>query len=178
MSSTFLALIVGGLISLISAIASLIVQHILNMRRMLHESKLHPSHVLYDKQIEFLDALPPLFQQINGYVTAIDVWLGEKGEEAEAEVEKLRQHTAWFEELDQLLRRYYVYLPSELLVRLEKLKTECFYLSMNPDVNRTVKCINLLFETHNALREFVGVDKLSHDLMKAIGRKPSDASEK
>jgi hypothetical protein len=48
---------------------------------------------LHDKQIEFLDALSLLFDQINGYITTIDVWLGEKGDKAKAEVEKARQNT-------------------------------------------------------------------------------------
>ena len=177
MNSILLILIIGGLISLVSAIVGIALQHLLSMRRMLHESKLHPSRVLYDKQIEFLDALAPLFDQINGYITTIDVWMGEKGEKAKAEVEKAIRNTACLTELEQLLQRYYMYLPSELLDRLNKLSGECWSLSTRPDLNKTYNCINSLFETQNAIREFVGVNRLSQDLMRAIGRKPSYASE-
>ena len=78
----FEALILRGLISLISAIVGIIIQYFLSIRKMLHETKVHPSRVLYGKQIEFLDALSLLFDQLNGYITTLDVWLGEKGERA------------------------------------------------------------------------------------------------
>jgi len=172
MESPLKLLLIGSLISLISAIIGIILQYVLNMRRMLHESKLHPSHILYDKQIEFLDALSPLFDELNGYITRIDVWLWEKGEKAKAEVEQAVKNTSCLGNLQQLIQRYYLYLPSELLDRLNRLESECWSLSNRPDLDKTYTCINLLFETQNAVREFLGVDKLSQDLMKAIGRKP------
>jgi hypothetical protein len=170
------ALIIGGLISLISAMIGIVLQHFLHMRRMLHESKTYPSRVLYDKQIEFLDALPPLLDQINSYITTIDVWLGEKSKKAKAEVEKAVKNTSCLWELEQLLQRYYMYLPSELLDRLKALNGECWSLSTRPDLDKTYRCINLLFETQNAVREYLGVDRLSQDLMKAMGKKPTKVS--
>jgi hypothetical protein len=176
--SSLEAVILGGLISLISAVVGILLQHFLSIRKMLHESKVHPSRVLYDKQLEFLDALALLFDQINGYITTMDVWLGERGDKAKAEVEKARQNTGCLTELEQLFQKYSLYLPSELLDKLNLLKSECWLLSSHADLDKTFHAINLLFETQNFVREFVGVDRLSQDLMKALRRKPAKESRK
>lgn len=165
------ALLVGGAISLVSAGIGIILQHFLNIRKLIHESKIHPSRVLYDKQIEFIDALAPLFDQINGYITTIDVWLGEKGDKAKAKVDEAVRNTACITKLELLLQKYNMYLPSELLGKLNTLQWECWSLSSKPTLDTTFRSINLLFEIQNLVREFVGVDKLSQDLMRALGRK-------
>jgi hypothetical protein len=170
--SSLTAILVGGTISLVSAAVGILLQHFLGIRRLIHESRIHPSRVLYDKQIEFLDAIAQLLDQINGYITAIDVWLGERGEKAKTEVQKATSNTACLSELDRLLQKYEMYLPSELLDKLNTLRWECWSLSSKPDLDVTFRSINLLFEIKNLFRELVGVDKLSEDLMKAIGRRP------
>jgi hypothetical protein len=91
------ALILGGLISLISAVVGIILQHFLSIRKMLYETKVHPSRVLYNKQIEFLDALCLLFDQINGFITTMDVWLGERDERAKMELEKSKAKYRMFD---------------------------------------------------------------------------------
>ena len=171
MESPLPLLLAGGLISLISAATGIWLQHFLNMRKMVHEAKLHPSRVLYDKQIEFLDSFSPLFDEINGYVTSIDVWLAERTETATVKVEEAMRNTSCLAEMDKLLHQYYLYIPSELLDKINTLSSTCWILSNAPDLDKTYQSINLLFETENAVREFVGVDKLSQDLMKAMGRK-------
>jgi len=169
--------ILGGLISLISVVVSIVLQHILSIRKMVHESKVYPSHVLYDKQIEFFDALAPLFGQINGYITAIDVWLTEKNNKAKNELKKAAQNNECLAELDQLLEKYNLYLPSEPLKKLTALESELWLLSINPNLDKASHTLNLLFETQNFIREFVGVNKLSQDLMKVIGSKPAKESK-
>ena len=176
MNSTLLTLIIGGAISFVSAMGAIVLQHILSLRRMRYESKLHPSCVLYDKQIEFLDALPPVLDELNGYITTLDVLLGEKGEKVRAELQKAQANTTGITHLDGLIDQYHMYLPSELLLRVKKLSEECWWLEIHPDTEKTYNCINLLFETQNAIRRFVGVDKLSQDLMRAVGTKPSEMS--
>jgi hypothetical protein len=118
------ALILGGLISLISAVVGIILQHFLSIRKMLHETKIHPSHVLYQKQIEFLDALSLLFDQINGYITTIDVWVGDRGARAKVEVEKARKKK-WKGDVVESLYFRICNLPKfdnrYLLIRLGKL---------------------------------------------------------
>jgi len=173
MESTLPAILLGGIISLISAFAGISLQHFLSMRKMVHESKIHPSRVLYDKQIAFLDVLTSLLDGINGFITTIDVFLGEEGEEAKAKVMEVMRNTACLVELDQLVQRYYMYLPSELLDKVKTLSEECWSLASYPDLDKTYHSINLLFEIQNSVREFVGVDRLSQDLMKALSRKTS-----
>ena len=166
------AILVGGTISLVSAAIGILLQHFLGIRRLIHESRTHPSRVLYDKQIQFLDTVAPLFDQINGYITILDVWLGEKGEKAKAEVKTAARNTACISELGRLMLKYEMYLPSELLGKLNTLSRECWFLSSKPDLDATFRSINLLFEVKNFIREFLGVDKLSQDLLTAIGRRP------
>ena len=175
--SSLTAIVVGGVISLVSVAIGIVLQHFLSIRRLVHESRIHLSRVLYDKQIEFLDELSPLFDQINGYITTIDVWLGEKGDKAKAQVDKVASNTGCISELDQLLEKYSTYIPSKLLDKLNSLKWQCWSLSSNPNLDVTYQAINLLFEIQNLIREFVGVDKLSQDLMKAIGRRPPKESK-
>jgi hypothetical protein len=134
--SSLEAVILGGLISLISAVVGILLQHFLSIRKMLHEDK------------------------------------------AKAEVEKARQNTGCLTELEQLFQKYSLYLPSELLDKLNLLKSECWLLSSHADLDKTFHAINLLFETQNFVREFVGVDRLSQDLMKALRRKPAKESRK
>ena len=74
-------------------------------------------------------------------------------------------------ELEQLIQKYYLYLPSELIDKLNSLMSECWLLSSNADLDKTFHAIELLFETQNFVREFVGVDKLTGELMRALGRK-------
>jgi hypothetical protein len=175
--SSLTAVVVGGTISLVAAVIGILLQHFLSIRKLIHESRIHPSQVLYNKQIEFIDAMWPLFDQINGYITALDVWLGEHGEKAKREVEKAAKNTSFISEMDRLLNRYEMYIPSGLLGKLNDLKLKCWSLSSNPDPNVTFRAINLLFEIQNLVREFIGVDKLSLDLMKAIGQKPKKELE-
>jgi len=176
--SSLTAILVGGAISITSAAVGILLQHFLSIRKLIHESRIHPSRVLYDKQIEFFDAVAPLFDQINGYITMIDVWLGEMPEKDKAEVKKAASNTACVSELDRLLQKYEMYLPSELLCKLNNLKWDCWSLSSKPDLDVTFRSINLLFEIQNLCREFLGVDKLSQDLMRAIGRLPQEFSGK
>jgi hypothetical protein len=175
--SSLTAILAGGVISLVSAAIGILLQHFLSIRRLIHESRLHPSQVLYDKQIQFLDASWPLFDEINGYITTLDVWLGEHGEKAKAEVEKAAKNTACISELDRLLQKYQMYLPSKLLDKLNALHGECWSLSSEPNLDVTFRSINLLFQIQNLVREFIGVDKLSEDLMRAIGRRPQKESK-
>jgi hypothetical protein len=162
---------VVALISLVSAVSGFWFQHYLQMRKLRHESKSYPSKILYDKQIEFLDALTPLLDQINEYITTIDVWLGEKGKKAEDKVQEAVQNNSCLWDLDQLLQKYYFFLPSKLLKIIKNLGGECHLLYSKPDTNKTYQCIELLFQTTNDVREYVGVDRLSEDLMRAMGRK-------
>ena len=168
---SYIPIIIGGVISLISVILGLVIQHFFQMRKMIHESKSYPSKVLYDKQIEFLDALPPILDQFNSYITTIDVWLGEKGEKAKVEVQKAAQNNSCLSQLDHLLHSYQFYLPSKLLNTIHTLSGECWLLHISPDTEKTYRCINLLFEIENNVRVYIGVDRLSEDLMRAMGRK-------
>lgn len=164
------SILVGGTISIVSVAIGILLQHFLSIRRLIHESKIHPSRILYDKKIEFLDATAPLFDRINGYITTIDVWLGEGGEKAKTEIDKAASNTACISELDRLLQKYEMYLPSKLLSRLNALKSDCWSLATKPNLDLTFRSIHLLFEIQNLCRKFVGTDKLSLELMKAIGQ--------
>lgn len=168
MESKIPLLLIGGLISLISALSGIILQHILSMRKLVTETRQHPFRVVYNKQTEFFDALAPIILDLNSYITTIDVWLGETSSDAPEEVEKAAENNQAVTQFDDLLQRYYMYLPEKFLKEANQLHSECMFLSSNPDTNKTYKCINLLFSFQNSIREFVGVEKLSEDFLKAF----------
>lgn len=170
-------LLLGGLISLVSALSGIILQHILAMKKLVEETRQHPFRVVYNKQTEFFDALAPILLDMNSYITTIDVWLGETSNDAPARVEQAAKDNQAVTKLDDLLQRYYMYLPERLLKEANQLHSECMFLSSNPNTDDTYKCINLLFEFQNSIREFVGVEKLSKDFLKAFAVKKSKTKE-
>lgn len=177
MDSKIALLLIGGLISLISALSGIILQHILAMRKLVTETRQHPFRVVYDKQTEFFDALAPILLELNSYITAIDVWLGETSRDAPAKVEKAAQNNQAVTKFDDLLQRYYMYLPEKLLEEANQLHSECMFLSSKPNSDKTYECINLLFSFQNSIRQFVGVEKLSEDFLKAFSPQKNKAKQ-
>ena len=177
MDSKISLVLIGGLISLISALSVIILQHILAMKKLVVETRQHPFQVVYNKQIEFFDALALIFFDLNCYITTIDVWLGETSIDAPAKVEYAAKNNQALTKFDDLLQRYYMYLPEKLLKEANQLHSECMFLSMHPDTDKTYKCINLLFSFQNSIREFVGVEKLSEDFLKAFASNRSSRSK-
>jgi len=164
-------LLLGGLISLVSALSGIMLQHVLAMKKLVAETRQHPFRVVYDKQTQFFDALAPILLALNSYITFIDVWLGETSNDAPAKVELEVTQNQAVAKFDDLLQRYYMYLPEKLLEEANQLRSECMLLSSNPNTDGTYKCINLLFSFQNSIREFVGVEKLSEDFLKAFAIK-------
>ena len=177
MDSKFTLLLLGGLISLVSALSGIILQHILAMKKLVAETRQHPFRVVYNKQTEFFDALAAILLDLNSYITTIDVWLGETSKDAPAKVKEAAENNQAVTKFDDLLQRYYMYLPEKLLKEANQLHSECMFLSSNPNTNDTYKCINLLFSFQNSIREFVGVEKLSEDFLKAFAIKKSKNKE-
>lgn len=171
MDSSIIPLIVGGTISLVSALAVIILQHKLSMQKMVVETRQHPFRVVYDKQTEFFDKLVLILDDLNSYITSINVWIGETSSDAHSKAKEAAENNAAVGEFYDLIQRYYMYLPGKLLNEANKLHSECMFLSTNYKEDKTFECIDLLFSFQNTIREFVGVDKLSEDFQKAFVRK-------
>jgi len=171
MNSSVTMLLLGGLISLVSALAAIFLQHRLSMQRMSAERREHPFRVVYDKQTAFFDALAPLFLRLNGYITAIDVWLGESTPEAPSRVREAVANSACVQDLEALIEQYYMYLPENLLREIKEFHGKCFALTQAPDTQLTYEAINALFALQNDIRQFVGIEKLSEDFLCAFGAK-------
>jgi len=169
--------LLGGLISLVSALSGIILQHILAMKKLVAETRQYPFRVVYNKQTEFFDALAPILLDLNSYITTIDVWLGETSNDAPTRIKQAAENNQAVTKFDDLLQQYYMYLPEKLLKEANQIHSECMSLSSNPNTNDTYKCINLLFSFQNSIREFVGVEKLSEDFLKAFAIKKSKTKE-
>ncbi len=171
MDSPILPYLIGGLISLVTTLAVVIIQHRLAMQKMVIERRHHPFRVVYDKQIEFFDALAPILLDLNSYISTIDVWLGETSTNAKEKVKEAAENNQTLTKFYDLLQGYYMYLPEKLLEEANHLNSECMHLSSNPNTNKTLECIDLLFSFQNTIRESVGVEKLSEDFLRAFAPK-------
>lgn len=161
-------ILIGGLISLVSVLAGIYLQHILSMKKLIAETRQYPFQVVYNKQTEFFNELALILPDLNSYITAIDVWLGEKTSDAPMKVKQLAGNDQAVSRFYELIQKYFMYLPGRLLEEANHLHSECMILSSRPDMNKTYECINLLFSFQNLIREFVGIEKLSKDFMKAF----------
>jgi len=171
-------LLLGGLISLVSALSGIILQHILAMKKLVAETRQHPFRLVYNKQTEFFDALAPILLDLNSYITTIDVWLGETSSDAPSRIEEAAKNNQAVTKFDDLLQRYYMYLPERFLEEATHLHSECMFLSIKPNSEDTYKCINLLFSFQNSIRKFVGIEKLSKDFLKAFAIKKCKTKER
>jgi hypothetical protein len=161
--------VIVGITAIVSTAVGMLLTHVLERRKARFNIRSYPLQVLYSKQTEFFDKLIPLLDQLNGYITTIDVWLGERGKRAAEEVRKASGNCSCVDSLATLLEQYYLYLPRELLNEAKDLRWKCFDLRQSPTLQKTEQGIDALFEFQNSVRRFVGVDELSRDLLKAFG---------
>ena len=164
-------------VSIVSVVVGAALEHVFQMRREGVSLRRYPSQMLYGKQIEFFDKVVPVLDELNGYITLIDVWLGETGGDAREKVRKAAEDNLWVTRFHELVERYYLYLPRELLDEANGLWFECLSLRDSPTPERTCECTDLLFKLQNTIRRFVGVEELSDDLLKSFGRKGKKIKE-
>ena len=169
MDRSVILVIVGGLISLISTIAGIVLQYWFNLHKMRHEIRRYPTEVLFNKQTEFYDKSVRDLQEVNGYITTINVWLGETSPDAKRKALEAAQKTSPIWKFHELIETFSMYLPKKILSAADELFEECSFLPHSPTIEKTEKCIGLLFSFQNTIRECVGVDKISDELLKAFG---------
>jgi hypothetical protein len=162
-------ILIGGAVSLISTLSTIVLSHWLEGRQLDRQVKRHPARVVYNKQTGFIDNTLPVLDRINGYITQIDVWLGETGPAANKKVAEAARSNKAVAELHDVLQRFYVYLPSELVEGTNALFAECLLLGSKPTHARVSKCYDALFSFQNSLRRSVGSEELSIELMRALG---------
>jgi hypothetical protein len=167
--SPLMLLLVGGVVSLVSTITGIVVTHWLELRREAKRIKLHPTEVVYDKQTEFFDKIVVILDQINGYLTEIDVWLEEDSDKAQKKLNRVVANNEPLTLLTELLEKYYIYLPNKMVDNTNTLFVECIKLLSQVSHSQVEKCYNLLFSLQNNIREVIGTDALSRDLFKAFG---------
>jgi hypothetical protein len=168
MDQSIILVLTGGIVSLVSTLAGLLLQHVLERRKLELQAKAHPTVVVYNKQTEFFERLNPILNEINGFITTLNVWLGETSPQAPQRVEEARENTSCLTKLENLTEQYFVYLPSDVLSEINDLSFNCMLLSNSPSIAHTDQCIEHLFAFQNKLRHFVGTDQLSQDLLKAF----------
>ncbi|NIS68512.1 MAG: hypothetical protein GTO12_06025 [Proteobacteria bacterium] len=169
MESSVVLVLIGSLISLVSTLAGLYVRHWLDVKKLQIEAKQHPSRVVYDKQTEFFDKVAPTLLEVNSYVSTIDAWLGEETEDAKEKVKEAAANSSCVNKLDELLQHYYMYLPQKVLQEGNDLVSKCLVLADSPSREQIWDSADRLFSLQNTVREFVGIDALSRDLLKAFG---------
>jgi hypothetical protein len=169
MEGSVTLVLIGGLISLVSALAGISLQHLFDLRKREHETRRYPTEVLFNKQTEFYDKAAYILPRINEYITTVDVWLGETSPAAKQKVKEFAEKTGPIWEFNEVMESYSMYLPEKILRAGNELFAECTFLSNSPTIARTEQCMSLLLSFQNAIRECVGTDKISADLLKAFG---------
>ncbi|MFB3896948.1 MAG: hypothetical protein ACE14V_11670 [bacterium] len=114
---------------------------------------------------------------MNGFITTIDVWLQENTPEAKENVNSSSQRTKSLWEFQELLDRYSIYLPENIIRAGREFFVECLSLSNLPSKQKAEQCINLLFSFQNTIRDCVGADRISTELLKSFGTKQINRQE-
>jgi hypothetical protein len=169
MENSVKLVLIGGLISLVSTLAGIALEHWFYLLKQKRETRTYPAEVLFNKQTEFYDKAAHILPEINGYITTVDVWLFEKSPDAKRKAQDAAKKTGPIWEFNELMEGFSMYLPEKILLAGNELFAECTFLSNSPTLERTSRCIDLLFSFQNTIRECVGVDKISDDLIKAFG---------
>jgi hypothetical protein len=169
MENSVTLVLIGGLISLVSTLAGIALKHWFDLHKQEHETRRYPAEVLFNKQTEFYDKVVHIIPKINGYITAVNVWLWEKAPDAKRKAKEFAEKTGPVWEFHELIETYSIYLPGKILRAGKELFSECTFLSNSPTLERTERSISLLFSFQNTIRECVGADRISTDLLKAFG---------
>jgi len=170
--------LIGGLISLVSTLAGIALQHWFDLQNQEHETRRYPTEVLFNKQTEFYDQAAKILPKVNGYITAVAVWLGETTPDAERKAKQFAKETDPVWEFNELMEVYAMYLPGKILREGNGLFVECLFVSNSPTLERTNRCIDLLFSFQNRIRDCVGADKISTDLLKAFGTREREKTRR
>jgi len=161
--------IIGGLVSLVSSLATIALQHWLSRCRQEHETRRYPREVLFNKQTEFYEKAIKVLRGVNEYITTLDVWLRETSPDAKRKVQEYKEKNEPVWSFNELIDTFSMYLPDRILRVGNDLLEECSYLPCLPTVERTERSIEFLLSFQNTIRECVGADKISDDLLKAFG---------
>jgi hypothetical protein len=170
MGNSMVLVLVGGAVSLFSTIAGMIVQHMLEMRKVRHQLREHPFTVLYNKQTEFLELLAPVLGNVNSFITEIDACLAGGTPGGVRKARTAASDNGILIKFDDLLQRYHAFLPAELVREAGSLLAESLRLSESPTTGQASRCMAQLFDFQNGVRGFVGVDALTEDLMGTLGK--------
>jgi len=178
MGNPIALLLIGGLISLVSTLAGIALQHRFDLQKQERETRQYATQVLYGKQTEFYDKAAQILPEINGYITAVNVWLGEPGPDAKQKVKEFAKQTEPVWNLHEMMETYSMYLPEKVLQAGNQLFAECMCLPNSQTVERTDRCMDLLVSFQNTIRQAVGVDRISADLLKTFGTQEREEDSK
>jgi len=170
--------LIGGLISLVSALGGITLQHLFYLLKQKRETRQYPTEVLFSKQTEFYDKAAKILPEVNGYITMVDVWLGETSPGAKQKASEYAKKSGPIWEFHELVESYFMYLPEKVLQAGNDLFSECMSLATSPTMQKSDRCIKLLFSFQNVIRECVGADKISDDLLRAFGVKEQEGVSK
>jgi len=166
--------LIGGLISLVSALGGISLEHLFSLLKQKRETRRYPTEVLFGKQTEFYDKAAKILPGVNGYISTIDVWLGETSPDAKQKVSEYAKKSEIISEFNDLLQSYFMYLPEKVLLSGYNLVSECVSLADSPTMKRSDRCFDLYLSFHGLIRKCVGADKISDDLLRAFGVKEKE----
>jgi len=168
---SIIQVLIVGILPFIGAILGFLFSYWIEKSKTKALVKEYPTKIVYDKQTEFFDQLPPLFDNMDGYITSIKAYLNEgKVTDYQKDLEKSKPNTESIDKLIKLIHEYYFYLPAELYHELGTLINLCFKVREIPDIKFAKEANDKLFHLKNKIRKYIGTEKISEDLLKAFMR--------
>ena len=171
MDNSIKLVLVTGLITFASTAGGYFLQYIIDRLKKKDELRRYPAEVLFNKQTEFYDKVVNIFPEIYSYIMTIIQWLSETStsQNAKLKAQEASKETNPIWKFKHLNDAYLIYLPEKILFSGNDLINEFISLSESLTGEKTLHCLDLFFSYQKTIRQCVGVDKISEDLLRAFG---------
>jgi len=159
--------VAAALIAVFSLVLGQVLQYVLELRKRRAQLKDYPSRILYDRQLQFIDAAAPVLVEVNTYLNRVQAWLG-VGTMDRAQQEA--DYNDCIAKLFGLIETHQNYLPAELLMAVEELTKHCMLLQTvgGLTLEQVDRARDQAFTLQNKIRRFVGIDAVSAELIRAL----------
>ena len=168
----------GGVVSLVTYSVSLLIQHFTEVRKLTQQLRQHPTTIVYDKQKEFVEKFSPIFRMLSKDITSIGFHSIEGSPNPAINVGNLMGKNSSLEKFSNLIDEYYPFLSSHILSKANDLFLECGKLRSASSFDKVDSCLCTLNQFLNALRNSIGVDDISKELLNAFNIKKRNLSIK
>jgi hypothetical protein len=167
MSEPVLLVLLGGLISLVSTLSVLAIQHLMEREKTKLSFKKHSLTVVYNEQIEFIKKIYPIHKELIGLMYYIETSNINGNKTILDKSIKLK--------LQKLSKQYYdivygghYFLPAAIVKSNYLLLSKLYELQMSPAKKPASEFREYIGYFSNDLRAMIGVDPLTKDIVSSF----------